>query len=76
VTPSRLLEAAERLEEPMVPHGSVVREAAALLREAHELLREVSNSGVSFQDPRVGYLEVQINRATWESLRSLLGSDG
>lgn len=33
------------------------------------VLAEVAASGVSFEDPRVGYVEVQIDRKTWEAVR-------
>lgn len=49
----------------------------ALARERPPLadvLHEVANSGVSFEDPRVGYVEVQIDRVTWTELRALASS--
>ncbi|MHB8388004.1 MAG: hypothetical protein ACYDBH_00315 [Acidobacteriaceae bacterium] len=35
------------------------------------LLLDVSLSGIVHNDYRVGYLEVQIDRKTWEELRAL-----
>lgn len=35
---------------------------------AVELLRDVAVSGVSWDEPRIGYVEVQIDRATWDEL--------
>ena len=53
-----------------VKHNERVREAEGE-RLTAELLRDVANSGVSFDDPRVGYVEVQIDRETWDKLRSI-----
>lgn len=36
-----------------------------------ELLREVSCSGVEHDDERIGYITVQIDRATWKELLQL-----
>ena len=42
---------------------------ASQLRGAVDLLREVfEESAASFDDPRLGYVEVQMTRATWEAL--------
>lgn len=45
---------------------------ASILKEHHalkELLKELANSAVSFDDERIGYVDVQINRETWEKLQ-------
>ena len=39
--------------------------------EVREALREVADSGVEFNDERVGYVTVQIDRETWETVRRL-----
>lgn len=56
----RKLVKAEKRQGGLVP--------ASDLEGAVDLLRDVATSGVSFEDPRVGYLEVQIDRGTWEAL--------
>lgn len=33
-----------------------------------ELLRDIADSGVAFDDPRLNYVEVQIDRDVWERL--------
>lgn len=38
-----------------------------------ELMREVAGSGVEFEDPRVGYVVVQIDRPTWDEVRDVHG---
>jgi hypothetical protein len=38
------------------------------LRGAVDLLRDVANSAPEFEDPRMGYVVVQIDRPTWEEL--------
>jgi hypothetical protein len=37
--------------------------------EARALLREVAGSGVEQDDPRLDYVTVQMDRATWDALR-------
>lgn len=37
-------------------------------RGAVDLLRDVANSAPEFEDPRMGYVVVQIDRPTWEDL--------
>lgn len=39
-----------------------------------ELLLEVAQSGVEFDDPRIDYVTVQIDRVTWDALRALLSA--
>ena len=41
------------------------------LEEARELLTEVAVSGVSMSDPRIDYVEVQIDTDTWAELREM-----
>jgi hypothetical protein len=56
--------------EPPLTFGSepveVVR--ADAYRGAVDLLRDVATSGVSYDESRVRYVEVQIDRDTWEAL--------
>ena len=47
---------------------------AVALTRAIDLLREVRGSGVEFEDPRVGYLTVQIDRVTWDEISAFLDS--
>lgn len=45
---------------------------ASILKEHHtlkELLKELANSAVGFDDERIGYVDVQINRETWEKIQ-------
>lgn len=42
------------------------------LAKARDLLRDVADSGVAFEDGRINYLEVQIDRDTWEQIGNLL----
>lgn len=42
--------------------------------KAEGLLREVAAAGVKFEDPRLDYLEVQIDCETWEALQSVPSS--
>jgi hypothetical protein len=53
--------------------GPAVREALARVLGDDlarlDALREVAASAVTFEDPRVGYVEVQIDRATWLALQ-------
>lgn len=36
-----------------------------------EVLHEVAQCGVKFDDVRLGYVEVQIDRETWDSLQAM-----
>lgn len=38
-----------------------------------DLLREIAGSGVSFEDSRIKYVEVQIDRGDWEELQAFVG---
>ena len=53
--------------DPAFLRGEVFRQAK-LATGAMILLRDVADCGVSFDDPRLGYVEVQIDRATWEAV--------
>jgi hypothetical protein len=92
VTPSRLLEAAERLEARRITgmYGNndpqdwsielkegvdpLCIEAAALLREAHAVLKEIASSYRDDGTEQDG--NCYIEEKTGARLRSLLGSDG
>lgn len=45
-------------------------QACKALWKHRETLRDVAESGVTFDDERVGYVEVQIDRATWDRVRN------
>ena len=45
------------------------------IMKLRDLLSDVFNSGVSFDDPRVRYLEVQIDRPTWNEIRKVIEGD-
>ena len=53
-------------------YGAMSREAdAALIRmrqEMHGLLCDVAAAGVAFDDPHLSYVEVQVDRETWNRL--------
>ena len=36
-----------------------------------ELLAEVGGAGVAFEDERVDYVEIQIDRETWEAIKAV-----
>lgn len=40
------------------------------MREAADLLLEIARAGVVFEDERVGYVEIQVDRSTWRSLHA------
>lgn len=52
----------------------MMRNVSAYARVKHEnvalrdLLADVAASGVSYDEPRCGYVEVQIDRETWQAL--------
>ena len=64
-------------------------DAEAVLCEAHgghdgcaveimhlrDLLREVAHSGVELEDPRIGYVTVQMDRETWLEIQKLMEDD-
>jgi hypothetical protein len=53
-----------RAVEPVV--GPLVPETTH--RGAVDLLRDVATAGVEFDDARLGYVSVQIDRATWDAI--------
>lgn len=55
----------------LVPPGDV-----AAVREAAERLREVASAGVEFDDERLDYVTVQIDRETWNAVRALAARGG
>ena len=40
-----------------------------------ELLNEVAVAGVPFDDPRIDYVEIQVDRDTLDEIRDLLGGE-
>lgn len=48
------------------------REEARRLRT---LCVEVANSGVAMEDPRIDYMEIQLDRETWNELRALVAKE-
>ena len=53
-----------------------VASLTARVEEAERLCREVVASGVEFNDIRVRYLLVQVDRVTWEELAALAAEEG
>lgn len=45
------------------------------LERKDELLRDVANSGVAFQDLRIDYVEIQVSRETWNELAAFRGGN-
>lgn len=41
------------------------------MRQPCRLCREVAGCGVEFDDPRIGYVTVQIDRQTWNELQAM-----
>ena len=41
---------------------------------AEALLLEVAAAGVVLDDPRIGYVEIQIDRETWQAIRAAVGA--
>jgi transcription termination factor Rho len=58
---------------PPLGEGEVEFVPADRLAGAVDLLHDVAQSGVSYNEPRVGYVEVQIDLATWEALAAYRG---
>lgn len=54
---------------------AIIAHVAAQRGEAAELLREVADSGVAFDDPRLSWVEVQIDRDVWQRLVAAWGGD-
>jgi len=78
MTPEELAAIRERLDNshPLWQKEGMGRDITALLDEVERLkalLREVAQSGVEHDDPRIGYLTVQIDRVTWEALQQEVG---
>lgn len=46
--------------------------ACAAMREALELLREIQSAGVSFEDARVAYVEIQVPKKTLRAIDAFL----
>ena len=41
---------------------------------AEAMLLEVAVSGVTLDDPRIDYVEIQIDRETWQAIRAAVGA--
>lgn len=54
----------------------IAREMQADIDRLRGLLAEVAASGVSFEDERVGYVEVQIDRDTWTEIAAVTATTG
>ncbi len=52
--------------------GAEIEYLTAQVNQLRALLSEVAASGISFQDPRVRYLEVQIDCSTWDDIAAAL----
>ena len=49
-----------------------LKTSACRVTELEGLLREVAGAGVEFDDARLGYLSIQIDRGTWNEIRRVL----
>jgi cytosine/adenosine deaminase-related metal-dependent hydrolase len=47
-------------------------ERDATMREAEKLLREIQSAGVSFEDERVAYVEIQVHKETLRAIDAYL----
>jgi hypothetical protein len=57
--------------------GGAVDDPVVAERDAlRALVCDVADSGVAFEDPRLNYVEVQIDRDTWESIRAATRDGG
>lgn len=48
---------------------------AERIKKAEELLREVQSAGVSFEDERVAYVEIQVSKETLRAIDAFLERD-
>jgi|GEM_PF-4914819 len=53
----------------------ILRARVSELERLEALLREVSTAGVELDDPRIGYLTVQIDRVTWNEIKEIAALD-
>lgn len=53
----------------LVALAAYVRELEAERDRLRGLLHDVAESGVSMHDPRVRYVEIQVDRETWAKIR-------
>lgn len=49
------------------PH--LARRICRIEDEAAALLREVAAAGVAFEHPAIDYVEIQVDRRTWEQIK-------
>lgn len=54
---------------------TVVRDLMRERDQLRTLIREVAQSGVEFEDARIGWLSVQIDRGTWDEINAVTGGD-
>lgn len=40
-----------------------------------ELLEDVATSGVTFSDPRLSYVEIQMDAHLWETIQKMFGQE-
>lgn len=52
-----------------------VTDTLAEVDRLRELLRDVAESGVAFDDERIHWVEIQIDRETWRSITGLTTSE-
>lgn len=67
---------ADAVYELFVERNQLRSQLAAAQQEAatlRALLKDVASSGVAFEDSRLAYMDVQINRETWLELHALAG---
>jgi hypothetical protein len=77
--PREVFEAAvEAAAKAVCGHRSYRMIAAEVLAASGlaDLLREVADCGVSFEDERIKWVEVQIDRPTWEKVNAYASPSG
>lgn len=72
----RQLERAERERDSLKRQLAEANATCAAMREAVELLREIQSAGVSFEDERVAYVEIQVHKETLKAIDAFLMKRG
>lgn len=65
-------EAAEERGDTPNPLRQMLRQLVAYTDSLHEFIADLGGSGAEFEDPRLRYVVVQIDRQTWQELRLLV----
>lgn len=76
--PPDVYDALRQMAEALEYRSAGVAARVVLTNWAREqnLLRELAGSGVTMDDHRIDYVEVQIDRATWDALQAAVRGKG